>query len=168
MRLVADTQVDRSNDSTPRNRATLLDSKFSTGKMTMGEIKASGKFNGHELRDMPVLNPGDWFGKTWLIEIDGSYWPLFIVVEANSITEAIDELADNEKYGHNIVVDDADLGDYNLDDCHRGPSGQVLDLDHLMIHGQEGAESPFPCQYRGDGLPQEGMKPADYWWREEE
>ena len=46
----------------------------------MCRIKARGKLNGQEIKDIPVLNPGDWFGKTWLIEIGGSYWPLFLVV----------------------------------------------------------------------------------------
>jgi hypothetical protein len=127
----------------------------------MCEIKASGNLNGHELKDMPVINPGGWFGKTWLLEIGGSYWPIFLVVEADSITDAIDELAENEKYGHHITVDEADLFDYPEDDRHYGASGQVLDLDHLMIHGQEGVECPFPCVYHGEGLPVEGLKPTD-------
>lgn len=128
----------------------------------MSEITANGSFNGHDLKDIPVLNPGDWFGKTWLLEIGGSYWPLFLVVEADSVTDAIDELADNEKYGHNIVVADEDLGDYEPETCNYGPSGQVLDLDHLMIHGQEGADSPWPCRYVGDGLPNEGVLPTAF------
>lgn len=54
--------------------------------MTFGKrmaITARGNRNGHELTDIPVLNPGDWFGKTWLIEIGGSYSPLFLIVEAD-------------------------------------------------------------------------------------
>lgn len=134
----------------------------------MCKVKARGKLNGQELSDIPVLNPGDWFGKAWLLEIGGSYSPLFLVVEADSPQDAIDELADNEKYGHNIVVPDEDLGDYPEDERHYGASGQVLDLDHLMVHGQDGADCPFPCRYFGDGLPNEGMKPTDFWQREEE
>ncbi len=134
----------------------------------MCAITASGNLNGHDLTDIAVLNPGDWFGKAWLIEIGGSYFPLFLVVEADSINDAIDELADNDKFGHLIIVDDADLGDYPQEDRHYGPSGQVLDLDHLMIHGQEGVECPWKCRYHGDGLPDEGMLPTDFWQREEE
>ena len=134
----------------------------------MCDITARGKLNNHELTDIPVINPGDWFGKAWLIEIGGSYWPTFLVVEADTVQCAIDELADNEKYGHHIIVDEADLGDYPEDERHYGPSGQVLDLDHLMVHGQEGCECPFPCRYFGDGLPEEGMSPTDFWRREDE
>lgn len=132
----------------------------------MATITANATFNGHELKDMPVINAGDWFGKTWLIEIGGSYSPIFLIVEADSITDAIDELADNEKYGHNIIVADSDLGDYPEEERHYGSSGQVLDLDHLMIHGQEGTEIPFPCTYHGDGLPSEGVKPTAFCWDE--
>ena len=128
----------------------------------MSEITAHGTFNGHDLQDMPVINPGDWFGKTWLIEIGGCYWPLFLVIEADTITDAIDELAENEKYGHNIVVEDADLGDYPEDERHYSGTGKVLDLDHLMIHGQEGSDCPFPCRYFGDGLPDEGVMPTEF------
>ena len=75
----------------------------------MCEVKARGNWNGQELNDMPVLNPGDWFGKAWLIEIGGSYSPLFLVVEADSPQDAIDELADHKKYGHHIVCRMSDL-----------------------------------------------------------
>lgn len=132
----------------------------------MATITANATLNGHELKDMPVINAGDWFGKTWLIEIGGSYSPLFLIVEADNVSDAIDELADNEKYGHNIVVDESDLGDYPEENRHYGSSGQVLDLDHLMIHGQEGTEMPFPCTYHGDSLPSEGVKPIEFCWDE--
>lgn len=130
-------------------------------------ITAKGTLNGHELNDITVLNPGDWFGKTWLLEIGGSYWPLFLIVEADSVSDAIDTLADDPKYGHQIVVAEEDLGDYAEEDRQFGASGQVLDLDHLMIHGEERAECPFHCTYHGDDLPSEGMRPTDYWRRDD-
>ena len=52
--------------------------------------------------------------------------------------------------------------------CNYGPSGQVLDFDHPMIHGIEGADSPFPCRYFGDGLSNDGMKPTNFVCREDE
>lgn len=134
----------------------------------MSEIKAKANINGHELTDIPVLNPGDWWGKCWLLEIGGSYTPLFLVVEADSAADAIDELADNEQYGHHIVVANEDLADYDPDTCQYGPSGQVLDLDWLQIHGQEGSDCPFPCRYFGEGLPSDGMLPADFSRRDDD
>lgn len=133
----------------------------------MSEIKARGTFGGQELKDIIVLNAGGWFGKTWLLEIGGSYWPLFVVVEADSVSDAIDELADHDKYAFHIVVPKEDIGDYPEEERHYGPSGQVIDLDHLMIHGQEGADCPFPCTYYGDGLPPEGVKPTDFRWEDD-
>ena len=128
----------------------------------MGTITASATFHGQQLKDIPVINPGGWWGKTWLIEIGGSYWPLFLVVEAAGVQDAIDELADDEKYGHHIIVAPGDLDDYPEESRHYGPSGQVLDLDHLMIHGQERVNVPFPCRYYGDGLPPEGVCPTKF------
>ncbi len=132
----------------------------------MATIKAIGNLNGHELKDVEVVNPGDWFGKTWLIEIGGSYSSHYLVVEANSMSDAIDELADSEKHGHHIIVEDEYLDDYPEDSRHYGPSGQVLDLDHIMIHGQEASETPFPCMYHGEGLSSEGVKPTEFCWDE--
>lgn len=134
----------------------------------MCSITARGKFFNQELTDVPVLNPGNWFGKCWLLVIEDSYWPTHLVVEADSVQDAIDELADNEKYRHLIVVDDADLGDYPEDERHYGPSGQVIDTDNLMVYGQEGSKCPFPCRYFGDGLPGDGMEPTDYWNRDDD
>ena len=134
----------------------------------MSNITARGLFNGQELRDVPVINPGGWFGKTWLLEVSGSYWPLYLVVECDSAQDSIDELADDETYGHHIVVPEEDHGDYPEGERTYGPSGQVIDTQHLMIHGREGAKTPWPCMYHGDGLPAEGMTPTDYlYWDEE-
>ena len=130
----------------------------------MPEITATFTLNGQNLTDVPVINPGDWFGKTWLLEVGGCYSPLFLVVEADSASDAIDELADNEQYGHHIVVDEADLDDYDPETSSYGPSGQVIDLDHLMIHGCDGCDVPFRCRYHGDGLPADGVLPTDFCW----
>ena len=51
---------------------------------------------------------------------------------------------DNETYGHQLHVPDEDLGDYPENDRHYDGSGRVIDLDHLMIHGQERSDRPVP------------------------
>lgn len=134
----------------------------------MAQVTARGSFSGQDLNDIPVLNPGDWFGKAWLVELGGSYSPLFLVVEADTVSDAIDELADDPKYGHLITVPDEDLGDYPEHERHYDASGRVLDLDHLMIHGREGSDCPWPCTYHGDGLPPEGVEPTKFGDRAEE
>ena len=122
-------------------------------------VTASCTFNGHDLTDVPVINAGAWFGKTWLLELGGSYTSLFLVVEADSVSDAFDELSDDETYGHQIHVPESDLGDYPENDRHYDGSGRVIDLDHLMIHGQERSDVPFPVKYHGDELPPEGIDP---------
>ncbi len=128
----------------------------------MCNVKASATFHGQDLTDITVINPGGWFGKTWLIEIGGSYSPHYLIVEADSMSDAIDELADNEKHGHHIVVEDEYLDDYDLNDCHYGPSGQVLDLDHLMIYGEERSATPFQCRYSGSCITGENINPTEF------
>ena len=128
----------------------------------MSKITASCKFHNNDLTDIPVLNPDGWWGKTWLLELGGSYTPLWLVVEADSVSDAIDELSDNETYGHQLHVPDSDLGDYPEDDRHYDGSGRVIDLDHLMIYGEERTEVPFPVKYHGDGLPPQGIDPREF------
>jgi len=128
------------------------------------KITASFKLHGHDLT-ADVVNPAGWFGKTWLIEIGGGFTPLFLIVEADSPTDAIDELSDSDQFGHHIIVDDADLADYPEDERHYGPSGQVIDTDWLSIHGCEGCPIPFKCRYHGDGLPDaDGILPTEFSW----
>ena len=125
------------------------------------KITASCKLNGHEIQEIPVLNPGDWFGKAWLIEIGGSYTPLFLVVEADNVSDAIDELSDDPTFGHQIHVSEGDLGDYPEDDRHYDGSGRVIDLDHVMVHGREGFDLPFQVQYHAEGEPA-GIDPRHF------
>jgi hypothetical protein len=126
------------------------------------KITASCKLDDRDLTDIPVINPGDWFGKTWLVELGGSYTPLFLIVEADTISDAIDELSDNETFGHQIHVLDEDLADYPEDSRHYDGSGRVIDLDHLMIYGEELKDVPFPVKYHGTGVPAEGIDPREF------
>src|SRR3954465_1472842 len=115
------------------------------------KITASCKFGDNDVTGIPVLNPGDWFGKAWLVEIGGSYTPLFLVVEADNVSEAIDELSDDPTYGHQIHVPEADLGDYPEDERHYDGSGRVIDLDWVMVHGQEQTDLPFQVESHAGG-----------------
>lgn len=134
----------------------------------MGEITATAMIAGTEHGDIAVLNPGDYFGRCYLIEIGGSYWPLYLIVEAGNMIDALDVLAENEKYGHQIVVDDEDLADYPENGRVYSATGKVLDLDHVQVYGYDGEECPFPCLYHGDGLPAEGISPIEFANREED
>lgn len=101
-------------------------------------VVASCKLGDHELTDVPVINPGAWFGRTWLIEIGHGYSSSYFAVEADSAADAIDEFSDSE-FGHLIHVADDDLDDYP-EDCrsYAGNDGRVVDLDNVMLHKPAG------------------------------
>jgi len=64
--------------------------------------------------EAPVINPGDWFGKTWLLSVCvcNAGGPRYIV-EADHVGDAIDILAEDEQYGHIIAIDvETDGDDY--------------------------------------------------------
>ncbi len=130
----------------------------------MAKITATCKFHDQDLSEIPVINPGDWFGKTWLLSVGGGFVPLFLIVEADSVSDAIDELADSEEWGHEIVVADDDLGDYDPETAEYSGSGKVIDTDWLSVHGCEGCDVPFQCRYHGEGLPAEGVLPTEFCW----
>lgn len=123
-------------------------------------MKALGKLRGHDI-DATAVNPGGWFGRTWLIEIGGSYWPIFFVVEADSADDAIDEFSDSV-HGHHIHIAPEDMVDYP--EPYYDGNGRPCDIDHIMIHGMEGRHvaSPWPCRYVGKGLPPEGIAASEY------
>ncbi|WP_165248014.1 hypothetical protein [Paludisphaera soli] len=118
-----------------------------TGGERPMKITASCKFGDHDIKDIPVLNPGGWFGKAWLIEIGGGYTPLFLVVEADSVTDAIDELSDDPTFGPQVHVSDEDLGDYPENERRYDGSGRVIDLDWVAVHGREGCDLPYSIEY---------------------
>ena len=132
-----------------------------TGVKLMSKITASCMFGDHDLRDIPVLNPGGWFGKSWLVEIGGSYSPLFLVVEADTVSDAIDELSDDPTYGHQIHVPEGDLGDYPEDDRRYDGSGRVIDIDWIMVHGREGCDLPYSIKYHAEDEPA-GIDPRHF------
>ena len=79
-----------------------------------------------------LVNRGQWFGKTWLIQITDGYWPLNLVVEADSVQDAIDELADSPRWSWNIDIDDPDDV---TDDTHRaGNDSHPVDLDYVRVY----------------------------------
>jgi hypothetical protein len=124
----------------------------------MSKITASSMSSDHALTDIPVLNPGGWFGKAWLVEIGGSHTPLFVIVEADTVFDAVDELSDDPTFGPQIHVPECDLGDYPEDERRYDGSGRVIDLDWVQIHGREGCDLPYSIKYHAEGE-SEGIDP---------
>jgi hypothetical protein len=85
-----------------------------------------------------------------------------ISVEADTVSDAIDELSDDHTYGHQIHVPDSDLGDYPEDERQYDGSGRVIDLEHVMVHGQERSDVTYPVKYHGEELPPEGIDPREF------
>lgn len=135
--------------------------------MTANEIKitASFTFHGTDHKDVEVINPGDWFGKTWLMEIGGSYSSFFVVVEADSVTDAIDELIDS-KYGHQFILDEVDYADYGVGTdnptCYfGGNNGHPCCIDDLLIHGDDRTGYTMAYNVEGWAAPVEPTKLSD-------
>jgi hypothetical protein len=92
-----------------------------------------------------------------------------MLVTRTAVANGADPVQQQAASDANAVQDACkDLGDYPEAERHLGPSGQVIDLDWLSIHGQEGSDCPFPCRYFGEELPADGTKPTDFWRREDE
>ena len=77
------------------------------------------------------------------------------------MTDAIDELSDDEPTVTRSPCPTKDLGDYRKTTAVT-TAGRVIDLDHLMIYGEERKDVPFPVKYHGDGLRSEGIDPREY------
>lgn len=101
-----------------------------------GKVTASFNINGHEQKNIPVINPSDWFGKAFVLEHSGSYY----VAEGGSIQDVIDELADSDKYKHLIEIDiDVEGDDYgesvtNFDDDAFTPE-QLTKIESFVAAG---------------------------------
>lgn len=121
-------------------------------------ITASFKTRFGEETDVPVINPGGWFGKAWIVEIGVGNTAFFYIVEADGYHDAENEFSDSEKYGHMIHVSDEDSGDYPEDQKEYNGSGRHIDTSNMMIHGP----CPSAIRYHGDNLPSEGVTPEQY------
>jgi hypothetical protein len=107
--------------------------------MSTPEIKFRCHVSGHEATGH-VVNPGGWFpedsGKNlWLIQVAiANALNPFVLVEAGSCEDAIDELADSDRFGHliNIDEDDADA-DADEDTFRAGNDGHPVCLDNVHI-----------------------------------
>jgi hypothetical protein len=131
------------------------------------KIIARGTLGDHQI-EAPVVNPGGWFGQTWLIEIGMGYWSSYFCVEADTLSDAIDEFSDSQ-YGHLIHINESDLADYGIDTdeptCYfAGNDGKPSDLTNMAIHGVEGrrGRKPWNCSYfatEGKRWPRSGVDP---------
>ena len=91
-------------------------------------MKFSETYAGHEITG-EYVNPGDWFGEVWIIEVGVGFSSLFYAVEAGNESDAIDVLTDS-RWGHIIKVDESD----DLSDVTRaGNAGDPISLTDVAI-----------------------------------
>lgn len=74
-------------------------------------IRFKANVDGHEITG-PVLNPGNWFGKVWLIQVNiaNALQPIY-AVEADTESDALDILANDKQYGHWLDLSEEEHAD---------------------------------------------------------
>lgn len=85
-----------------------------------------------------LVNRGDWWGKTWLLEIGLGFSSVFYVVEGDNETDVIDTFADSK---HSHMIDDDNICEFceedDFDNCtctFAGNDGHRVNLDNVMLH----------------------------------
>lgn len=162
----------------------------------MAKVTAHGKLNGHDI-EAEVINPGDWFGKVWLIEVGCGYSSIFFAVEADHVSDALDKFVGSEAGKTHAQIEESAYGDYGMDvnpgdiiggktfdkkgvvnlkgeffpegdergkylsEPYFGSGGEMADLDHIAIHGQEGVKLPWACEYSVENV-EELVNPLEY------
>lgn len=115
-------------------------------------IWASCVFHGCELGYLPALNPGQFEGRTWLIEYVGDV-PIWLVLEAASASDALDVLNNDPEWGdlfHVLIAGDED-------DPER-----IQGTQYVRVHGEAFRHSPYPVRYHDEGFPDRGIDPHQF------
>jgi len=93
-------------------------------------MRFNAKLNGHDIEG-DCVNPGEWFGKAWVVEVES----MFLAVEADYESVLIDWICNSDKYGKSIRVDDDSEVD---DDTPRaGNAGEPINLDNVAFYGRQ-------------------------------
>lgn len=156
--------------------------------MAAEQILAIGKLHDRDVTATAV-NPGDWFGKVWLLWLDDCFDPPMYAVEADTLADAEDILAEWEHCPPGLKIDiEVEGGDYGFEDDgvwtnlkgeqvtdpaatkylgtpQISGQGVYYDTDNLQAHGDESLECPWPCRYTmptNPRWPAAGVAPADY------
>ncbi len=130
-----------------------------------------------EVEQVEVVNPGDWWGKTWLVGEQWCQWPFYVVVEAEHPSDAENEYIECEWLNSSARLDDNELKDYKdaggMYTCAFSDSGIAYDSENVSVEGADyhanvghgtgyAGFQPHECTYVGPGLPYTGISPLDY------
>jgi hypothetical protein len=116
-------------------------------------LNASTRVHGYDLVHLPILNPGRCGGRTWVMELRGSA-PIWVVVEAQSVNDALLVHADDPDFGEAVYVAHV-LDDDSPDD----DSGRCLTTHRVRVYGEPGDDPPYLVKYHGIGYPRGGIDP---------
>ena len=126
--------------------------------MSEHKVIAKGHFHG-EMVEATVINPGDWFGKTWLLYVADCFDPPLYVVEADTIDDALDEFAESEVGKNNVGIRDFERGDYGF---QVSPGDQIaglkiekkgwIDLNGVFTDEPEKGKYLTPPSISGQGV----------------
>ena len=122
-------------------------------------VTASGTIHGESVTGIPVLNPGDWFGKTVGLMLGHGFTPLYLIAEAEHPSAAIDVLADHETYADEIVISDSCLSNYDPDTMYYAGNGRPVDTDWLEFASI--GDIRYHGTYSGHKIPEKGIKPEN-------
>jgi hypothetical protein len=121
------------------------------------------------LREITVVNPGEWFGKVHLLGVDCGYSIAWYLVEADSLSDVIDIIAEHKEYGQALRVFPGDVEDYRLNpgsppdeaeyDLHYDSCGNPYSTEHIHWGWDFDAGD---VTYYAPHLPQKGCRPEDY------
>lgn len=103
-------------------------------------LTATFSLNSHlTIENEPIddyVNPGDWFGKIWIVRIDCGYCPALVAVEAGNEGDAVDALIDSGKWNHLFVYNEEEDPEEYLNALESGSVGgnYCLPYDADKIH----------------------------------
>lgn len=116
-------------------------------------LDASCTVHGYDLVHLSILNPGRCVGRTWVMELLGSA-PIWVVVEAEIVHDALLVLADDPDFGEAVYVAHVIDNDSPNDD-----SGRCLTTHRVRVYGEPGNDPPYLVKYHGIGYPPRGIEP---------
>lgn len=101
-------------------------------------MRFKAMLNGQEIEG-DCVNPGEWFGKAWIVEVGCGFSSIFFAVEGDGPQDVIDNLCDSEEYGHLIRVDEdtaKEAEEDGLELNYAGNASEPVDLENVHIHGE--------------------------------
>ncbi len=137
-------------------------------------VKAKGKFHGKPV-EATAVNPGDWFGKVWLLYVEDCYDPPLYAVEADHIGHAIDIFIESEHGESQRIDEEVEGGDYGFE-VNPGDiiGGKTIDKKGFMnLRGEfvedgryltEPSYADHGIAYDGESIMVEGREGAKLPW----